>query len=206
VTEPTTPAAGVRFSDELEAWLRGDGPKTLGQLGRVFEDRGFAVTILVLMFVPALPLPTGGVTHLFELITIVLGAEMIAGRRTIWLPDRWLRRGLGATGTGRAIPFMIRGIRRAERISHGRGAWLFAFGLTRRVLGLLFVLLATAAALAPPFSGLDTVPAMAAIAIALSIVLEDVLVLLVGIVLGVIGVILIITLGAAAVHLVDRLI
>ena len=30
----------MRFSDELEQWLRSDGPKTLGELGRVFEDRG----------------------------------------------------------------------------------------------------------------------------------------------------------------------
>jgi hypothetical protein len=194
----------ARFSDELEAWLRGDSPKTLGELGRVFGDRSFAATILMLMFVPALPLPTGGVTHVFELITIVLGAEMVAGRRTIWLPDRWQRRELGATITGKAIPFMVRWIRRAERFSHRRGAWLFGFGPARRLLGLVFIALAAAAAVAPPFSGLDTVPSMGAIAVALSIILEDVVVLAIGIVLGVAGVLLIITLGAAAVHLFGR--
>ncbi len=203
VDDSDTPEA-ARFSDELEAWLRSDSPKTLGELGRVFGDRSFAVTILVLMFVPALPLPTGGVTHVFELITIVLGAEMVAGRRTIWLPDRWQRRELGATITGKAIPFMVRWIRRAERVSHPRGAWLFGFGPARRLLGLVFIALAAAAAVAPPFSGLDTVPSMGAIAVALSIILEDVVVLAIGIVLGVAGVLLIITLGAAAVHLFGR--
>ena len=37
---------------------------------------------------PATPLPTGGVTHVFELITVLLGA-MVLGRRTIWLPERF---------------------------------------------------------------------------------------------------------------------
>jgi hypothetical protein len=157
------------------------------------------------MFVPALPLPTGGVTHVFEVITIVLGAEMVAGRQTIWLPDRWRRRELGATITGRAIPLMVRWIRRAERISHRRGAALFEHGWMHRVLGLLFIALAGAAAAAPPFSGLDTLPAMAAIAVALAIILEDVVVLAIGIAIGVAGVILIVTLGTAIIDLVGRL-
>jgi hypothetical protein len=113
------------FSDELERWLRSDGPKTLGALGEAFEEKSFAATILVLMFLPALPVPTGGVTHVFEAITVVLAAQMLIGRRTIWLPDRWARRELGATVTGRAIPFIIRWVRRVERYSRPRGAFLF---------------------------------------------------------------------------------
>jgi len=74
---------GEDFSDQLERWLESDDPKTLGALGDVFEEKSFAVTIMVLMFVPALPLPTGGITHVFELITVVLSAQMIVGRRTI---------------------------------------------------------------------------------------------------------------------------
>ena len=77
------------FSDQLERWLGGDTPKTLGALSDVFAEKSFAVTILLLMFVPALPLPTGGITHVFEVITVVLAAQMVLGRRTIWLPQRW---------------------------------------------------------------------------------------------------------------------
>ena len=57
-------------------------------LGDVFGAKAFAVTILLLMFLPALPLPTGGVTHVFEVITILLAGQMVLGRRTIWLPER----------------------------------------------------------------------------------------------------------------------
>src|SRR5438128_2569705 len=96
------------FSDELEDWLRADTPKTIGDLGDAFQEKSFAVTILLLMFLPALPLPTGGITHVFEVITIFVALQMVLGRRTIWLPRRWKQRELGATITGKAVPFIIR--------------------------------------------------------------------------------------------------
>jgi hypothetical protein len=185
------------FSDELERWLRGDGPKTLGSMTAAFGEKSFAVTILLLMAVPALPLPTGGVTHVFEAITVILAAEMILGRRTIWLPGRLARRDLGATTTDRAIPFIIRRIRQVERFSHPRGTQVFEHRLSLRFLGLVLLVYAIAAALAPPFSGLDTLPALGAVAIALSIILQDIVVLVVGIALGVGGIVLTITVGAA---------
>jgi hypothetical protein len=188
------------FSDELERWLRADGPKTLGALNAAFEEKSFAVTILLLMFVPALPLPTGGVTHLFEAITVVLAAQLLIGRRTIWLPDRLARRELGETMTGRAIPFILRWVKRAERFSRPRAAGLFQQRWMLPVFGLIFIALAVAAAVAPPFSGLDTLPAMGAIAVALAIIFEDVLLLLFGFVLGAVGITLIVTIGAALVH------
>ncbi|HET7170202.1 MAG TPA: exopolysaccharide biosynthesis protein [Gaiellales bacterium] len=194
------------FSDELERWLRGDEPKTLGALTGAFEEKSFAVTILLLMFVPALPVPTGGVTHVFEAITVILAAQLLIGRRTIWLPDRLARRGLGATMTGRAIPFVLRWVRRVERVSHARGAWLFRQRWMLPVFGLVFIALAVAAGLAPPFSGLDTLPAMGAIAVALAIIFEDVLLLALGFVLGTVGVVLIVTIGAAIVHVMRNLV
>ncbi|HZQ03715.1 MAG TPA: exopolysaccharide biosynthesis protein [Gaiellaceae bacterium] len=199
-------AAATAFSDELERWLREGGDKTLGALGSVFEERGFAVAIILLMFLPALPVPTGGVTHVFEAITVLLAAQMVLGRRTIWLPARWQRRELGATTTEKAIPFIVRRIRQVERFSRPRAGWLFDQGVTMRLLGLVVIAFAVAAALAPPFSGLDTLPALGAVVIALSIILRDVVVLAAGILLGVAGVALLVTIGAALARLLRRLV
>src|SRR5687767_14599763 len=172
------------FTDQLERWLRADGTKTLGSLGDVFAERSFAVTILLLMFVPALPLPTGGISHVFEGIAIVVAAQMVLGRRTLWLPARWKRRELGPITTDKAIPFMLRWVRRFERFSKPRGTWFFRSRWSTPILGLLLAGLAATAAIAPPFSGLDTLPAMGAVAIALSIILQDVVVLAVGVAIG----------------------
>jgi hypothetical protein len=194
------------FSDQLERWLKSDGPKTLGSMNDVFAEKAFAVTILLLMFVPALPLPTGGVTHVFEGITVLLAGQMVLGRRTIWLPERLQRRGLGSAITEKGLPFVVRRIHQVEKLSRPRGVWLFGQLWMMRVLGLLLIVFAVGAAFAPPFSGLDTLPALGAVLVALSIVLEDVLVLAVGVVLGAGGVVLILTIGAALVHFLRRLI
>lgn len=193
------------FSTQLERWLQSDSPKTLGALGDVFAEKSFAVTILLLMFVPALPLPTGGITHIFELITVVLGVQMVLGLRTILVPKRWRRRELGSLTTERAVPFIVRRIRWFERFSRPRGAALFEQRWFLRILGLVFVALALAAALAPPFTGLDTLPALGAVVVALAVILEDVVVLGIGLVIGSGGVVLILTVGAALLHLVRDL-
>ncbi|MHB8826736.1 MAG: exopolysaccharide biosynthesis protein [Acidimicrobiales bacterium] len=190
------------FSDELERWLTADGPKTLGALDEVFAEKTFAVAIIFLMFIPALPIPTGGVTHVFEVITVVLGAEMVLGLRTVWLPTRWRHRELGITMTSRALPFMIGRIRFFERFSRPRMASLLSRRWFVRVLGVVVIAFAMGAALAPPFSGLDTLPAMGAVALALGIVLEDVVVLGIGLALGTGGIAVILTIGAALVRLV----
>ena len=185
------------FSDELEDWLRADTPKTLGDLGDAFKEKSFAVTILLLMFLPALPLPTGGITHVFEVITIFVALQMVLGRRTIWLPRRWKQRELGATITGKAVPFIIRRVRWFEKFSRPRLARLFRQREFIRIVGLIIIGLTAAAAVAPPFSGLDTLPALGVVAISLAIILEDAVVLGIGVLIGTGGVVLIVTIGAA---------
>ena len=198
-----TPESEWAFSEVIVAWLRSDEPKTLGSMNDRFAEEGFAVSIMMLMLLPALPLPTGGVTHVFELITLLLAGQMVIGRRTVWLPERFKRRELGSLTTDRAIPVVARWIGRVERISKPRGTWLFDRGATMRLIGLVLMIFAVAAALAPPFSGLDTLPALGAVAISLSIVLRDVVVLAIGLLLGAGGIALILTLGTAILHLVN---
>jgi hypothetical protein len=193
------------FSTRLERWLQSDQPKTLGTLDHVFAEDSFAVAILLLMVVPALPLPTGGISHVLEAASIVLGAEMVAGRRTIWLPRRWRDRPLGGAVTGKAIPKVAGWMRRVERISRPRGSWLFRRGWFHRLLGLVLIVFVVAAALAPPFSGLDTFPALGAVLICLAIILDDALVLGIGVAIGVGGIVLIVTVGATLFHLFERL-
>ena len=194
------------FSDQLERWLSSDGPKTIGALSDVFAEKSFAVAILLLMLLPALPLPTGGVTHVFEVIAVLLAAQMILGRQTIWLPARFRDRSLGGLATDSVLPRVMRWVRLVERISRPRAAWLFDQGWVLRVLGLVLVVFAVAAALAPPFSGLDTLPALGAVAVCLAIITADVLILAAGLVIGVGGILLIVTVGAALAHFVTRIV
>lgn len=194
------------FSAELERWVRSDGPKTFGAMNDVFGEKGFAVMVLMLMSIPAVPLPTGGVTHVFEAIAVLVGLQMVLGRTTLWLPRRLRNRELGPVIAGKALPFIINRVRWFEKRSRGQGAFLFRYRWFGRVLGLVVVALAVAAALAPPFSGLDTLPAMGAVVVALAIILEDAVVLSVGLLIGTGGIVLIVFVGAAIAHLIRSLI
>jgi hypothetical protein len=192
-----TTEAQEPFSDELEAWLQRDGEKTLGALEAVFDERTFAVTILVLMAPTALPVPTGGITHVFEAATVLLAAEMVAGRRTIWLPESWRRRPLGRGITEKAIPTLIRLVRRCERWARPRATGVIEHALGWRLLGLLIAALTVSAALAPPFSGLDTLPGLGVVLVALAILLRDLLVAAIGLLVGAAGTALSIAIGTA---------
>jgi hypothetical protein len=67
------------------------------------------------------------------------------------------------------------------------------------VFGLAVLGLAVTAFLAPPFSGLDTLPSLGVVVLALGYLLADVVLASVGAVIGVIGVASVIFLGSIAV-------
>jgi hypothetical protein len=57
-----------------------------------------------------------------------------------------------------------------------------------------------AAFLAPPFSGLDTLPALGVVVLSLGVLLEDFAIVLIGVIVGAVGIALEVLLGAAAFH------
>ena len=189
-----------QFSDQLEAWLKSKQPKTLASLDAVFQDKSFAITFVVLMAFPALPLPTGGITHIFEIIVMLLCLELVAGLKSPWLPDKWKHMPLGKVLTGKVIPTLMRWIRWFEKYSSPRGRWIFSLPLMNRIIGLIVFGFTLAAFLAPPFSGLDTLPSLGAVIVGLAVILDDFILLLAGTLLGIAGVVLGFVLGAAIVQ------
>lgn len=194
-----------KLSDQLEGWIKGDGPKTLGSLITLFGERSFAVIFVLLMAVPALPLPTGGVTHVFELIVMLGALQLIAGRRMVWLPVRWRGTDLSSTAQGRFAERLLRTIRWAERHSRPRLGYLLSNRVSRSLYGLVVLGLALAAFLAPPFSGLDTLPALGVVVLSLGVLLSDSVIALVGLIIGAAGVLSVIFLGSLAVKGIESL-
>jgi hypothetical protein len=195
---PGDPGESERISDQIEAWAKGEGPRTLGSLTERFEEKSFAVIFVVLLGVPALPLPTGGATHVFEMIAMLLALQLIVGRDEVWLPQRWRRLELVGEKESRFVRGLLKVIRFLERFSRPRLAWLFDHRLSNVGFGLVVLLLSIAAFVAPPFTGLDTLPSLGAVLVSLAVLLEDVAVLVLGLTLGAAGVVLEIVLGQAA--------
>jgi hypothetical protein len=203
--EAAATAEEARLSDRLESWFASPGPKTVGSLIELFGEKSFAVLFVLLLALPALPLPTGGVTHLFELIAMLLALELIVGRRTVWLPERWRRRELGPAAQKRFSEVLLRRIRWLERHSRPRLGFLLTHRLSGIVFGVLVLLLSVAAFVAPPFTGLDTLPSLGVVVLSVGVLLDDALLVLAGLLIGLVGVAVVIALGRVALHEAGRI-
>jgi hypothetical protein len=195
-----------KLSDELNRWQAGEGDKTLGSIIDVFGEKSFAVLFVVLMGVPALPLPTGGATHVLEVVTVLLALELCIGRDKVWLPQRWRDLELGGGKRQGFVERLIRLIRWLERFSRPRARFLFDHRVSKVVFGVLVVVGAVVAFVAPPFSGLDTLPALGVVLISIGVLLEDVAIVAVGLVVGAGGIALVIVLGRAAIRGIGELV
>lgn len=192
-------------SDELERWLESDGDKTLGSIIELFQEKSFALLFILLLGVSALPLPTGGATHVFEIVAMLLAVQLIAGRDEIWLPERWRRLRLAGPTQQRFINRLMKTIRWLERFSRPRARYLFDHRLSNIVFGVLVLAGSLAAFLAPPFSGLDTLPSLGVVLLSIGVLLEDVAIVVLAVAVGFAGAMLELILGRAAVRGIGKL-
>lgn len=199
------PTTVVRFSDHLEAWLKSNKPKTLQGINDTFAEKGFAVSFLLLMILPALPIPTGGITHIFEIATIILAAQLAIGRKTFWLPGFLGDIKLGRLATGKIAPAILKLIRKLEKFSRPRGTALMQSTGLRCLSGLAIIGLALTAFLSLPFSGLDTLPSLGVVTITLGIILDDIVIYIIGLILGLAGVLVVAVLGTVVTQFIHHL-
>ncbi len=194
------------LSAQLSAWLRG-ADTSLGALVDLFGPKSFAVVFVVLMAVPALPLPTGGATHVFEILVALGALQLIVGRDEIWIPVRWQGLNVGGRdGNSRFIRALLWIIRTLERISRPRMGVLFGHRPSGAAFGALTLVGTVAAFVAPPFTGLDTLPSLGVVVLSLGVLLEDALIAAAGVVLGAAGITLEIYLAATVIDAAKHLI
>jgi hypothetical protein len=135
---------------------------------------------------------------LFEIIAMLLALELIAGRDRVWLPERW--RAKSFAPEGRAVRGLLRVLRFLERHSGPRFAIVFNTRVSNIVFGLAVIVGSLAAFLAPPFSGLDTIPALGVVLLSAGALVKDALLFTVGIVVIAVGVGVIFITGKAVLN------
>lgn len=189
------------FSQELTDWLNSKGSKTVGSLEEIFDERSFAVAFFLLLAPSALPIPTGGITWLFEALGMLLSFELIIGRRTIWIPAKWRQRSIGKNLRTKALPKLVRFIAWFEKRSQQRLTGVLDHPWFLRLTGLIVFLFTLTSFVAVPFSGLDTLPALGVVIISLALIMGDALLMIFGLLVGSVGVLLAISLGSAALRL-----
>ncbi|HVW31235.1 MAG TPA: exopolysaccharide biosynthesis protein [Acidimicrobiia bacterium] len=191
-----------KLSVQLEEWFNSGRRKTMGDLVDTFGPSSFGILFVVLMALPALPLPTGAVSHVLEIVTMLLALELVIGRSEVWIPDRFQDRELkGLTGPKFSAALLKR-IRWFEKFSRPRMAGLLENRLVNMGVGAAVLGLALTAFLAPPFSGLDTLPSLGVVVLGVGLLLRDAVVAAAGLALGAAGVAVVIGLGHAITKLI----
>jgi hypothetical protein len=185
------------FSVSLHNWLKNSKDKTLKGLIEVTAEKSFAIIFLLLMALPSLPLPTGGVTHVFEVIVVLGSLQLVIGRRIMWLPKRWLKINVGKVMQGKTVTKLISIIEWFESKSRRRWSGFLTQRPVVSFSGLVITIFTIAAFVAPPFSGLDTLPALGVVVMSLGIILEDTYMWIAGIIIGSVGIGIEIAAGAA---------
>ena len=194
-------ASSEKVSDQIEQWIGECSDHTVGTLLDLFEEKSFAILFIMLLAVSALPLPTGGATHVFDVIAVLVAAQLVAGRDTISLPERWRKVPLAGSKQQRFLNGLLRVLRFIERSSRPRLRFLFDHRASNIVFGLTVIAFTTGAFLAVPFSGLDTLPALGVVVVSSGVLLEDFAIVALGLFVGIAGIALEVALGRAVMAL-----
>ncbi|MCB1342183.1 MAG: exopolysaccharide biosynthesis protein [Pseudooceanicola sp.] len=157
---------------------------TVAEIVARFGRRGHGALLLVFGAPNMLPLPLPGLSMLTGIPLILLTMQIALGRGVPWMPAFVGRRSFRAADFGRIAEAIAQRVRRAERMIRPRWPYLTE-GVSRRLLGLLGIVLATALFLPLPFG--NGLPGLALAVIGLALLERDGLLALLGTLLGFVG-------------------
>ena len=174
----------------------GQRPLTLGDgLRRLAAgSNDYGIPLLLLSLANALPVPTFGLKSLLGVVVTLLGLQMFAGKRSVWLPRWFTRIRLRPDWSQRAARLGERFLPMLERFVKPRMHWMryrpgaLLLGLVVILLGLLMTL---------PVPGTNTLPALALLALSIGLIESDGLLTL----LAALAVLVVVALYTEAVYL-----
>ena len=196
--------AKLSVRQQLERIINNNTHHTIGDLSKAFGEKSFAFLFLILMVLPALPLPTGGITYVLETIVIILAAQLLVGRQNLWLPRLLKEKRLPMSLRKGMLSQVNEKLVWIERHSKRRAPHFVSSKLAIQFNAFIIIIMSLLAIIAPPFTGLDTLPSLSIVFISLAIILDDFYLLIVGYITGLIGGGIIAFLGMGFIHLVSN--
>ncbi len=170
-TEPTH-SEHLSLGLALENLLKTEhesGP-SIGEITEAVGDKGFGLLLMVLALPSALPVPAPGYSTPFGIVIGIIALQMMIGRHTVWLPERFKRIRIKPTLADVVIGTAARFLRKIERFIRPRQRWIRS-----RVghAGLATVILVMSSLMILPIPLTNTFPAMVVFLIAVGLAEED---------------------------------
>ena len=191
-----------KLSDKLERWSKTDSTPTLIEFNKEFSEERMALLILILIAPSALPVPTGGITHIFQVLVLIVAMQILMARKYLWIPKKMYGIKLDGKFKTLVMPKLIKFIEPSHRATKFKPQNI---GKLDAASALMIIAFTLGAFFAPPFSMLDTLPSMAVIFIALSLISKAKRPFIIGTLIGVLGLVLEIFFSAAVIEFAKRL-
>lgn len=138
---------------------------TLKWIIATLRDRSFGIVMLLIGLVGLLP----GVSPLVGILLAIPAVQMIAGRSEPALPRRLAERRLSAAKLSRLLGRVIPAMRRLEKVVRPR--WNRSFGVAKRIVGGVILLLGGTLLTPIPFS--QVIPSLVIVLLAFAVLEED---------------------------------
>lgn len=195
--DPSAEAVDAPLGERLQGWLDTDEPKRIRGLLDHFGSQAFAMSFVLLAAPSALPIPTGGLTDVLNVIALLIAIQLVIGRERPWLPERFAGRELKSLRSDKTRGRLLGTINRVQKVARPRLARTLQSPPGRITFGVIIIVLSLAAIVAPPFSGLDTLPALGVVVVSLGMLFGDALIVGAGVAVGAGGIGLMIALAGA---------
>ena len=113
-----------------------------------FDERGFGILLLISTLPAFIPIPVGG--GISGPLVVFLGAQLLFGRKDVWLPRRIADWGPKRDAFARFVARMSPWLGRLEHLIRPRLSWMFDHPLTNAITGALLVVTGVLLALPIP--------------------------------------------------------
>ena len=157
------------------------GSISLALLAQVLGNRSTGALLLFLALPMVLPIPAPGISVVFGVPLMLISAQLLFGRETLWLPQRFASRSINRDQLDVYIQRAMPVVRRMEKLVKPRLVQMTR-GLALRVVGAMCLVLALIITLPVPFGHL--VPGAAISAMALGLMERDGFMTVLGLLIG----------------------
>lgn len=193
------------LSTKLEDWLKSDDTPTVAEFNDAFGDEGMGLLIILLITPSALPVPTGGITYLFEMGVTIIALQVMLARKKLWLPKKIGGIKFSNKVKTAILPKLISFIKKIEPMAGGAKFRESNVGKSELATSILIIIFTAGAFFAPPFAMLDTLPSMGVIIMGLSLITHSKKAFLMGSLVGLAGLIIEIFFSGAVIELMKRI-
>ena len=155
---------------------------SVAALVEALHERGIAMILLIFAAPMALPLPVPpGINIMLATPLILLTLQQAMGRRTVWLPQKTLRKEFDSKGFSKLIDGVVPWMKRIEILLRPRLGFLTR-DTASRAFGVLGVIMALTVCIALPLT--NTVPSLGIALMSVGFMMRDGLAVLGGALIG----------------------